>query len=109
MPVSLSGLCSGGVVPVPEETALAFSGYLVYRGTFRAFPACAAAFLGSVCGITLSYTLGRELGWGICGGSGGFSTFLPRSWRTCAAGLDWRDFTCWKGSSSKPQVGHRKP
>jgi membrane protein DedA with SNARE-associated domain len=49
-------------VPVPEETILTFSGFLVYNGTFRLLPACATGFLGSVCGITLSYTLGRSLG-----------------------------------------------
>ena len=49
-------------LPVPEETILTFAGFLVYTGKFRLLPACAAGFLGSVCGITLSYALGRSLG-----------------------------------------------
>jgi membrane protein DedA with SNARE-associated domain len=50
------------VLPVPEETILALSGFLVYKGTLRLLPTCATGFLGCVCGITLSYTLGRSLG-----------------------------------------------
>jgi len=50
-------------LPVPDETLLTFTGYLIYRGQFRPLPALAAAFLGSVCGITLSYTLGRVAGY----------------------------------------------
>jgi membrane protein DedA with SNARE-associated domain len=46
-------------LPVPDEWLLTFSGYLVFRGTLRFVPAFGAAFVGSVCGITLSYTLGR--------------------------------------------------
>jgi membrane protein DedA with SNARE-associated domain len=48
--------------PTPEETALMFSGYLVYRGTFQWLPTCITGFLGCVCGITLSYVLGWTLG-----------------------------------------------
>src|SRR5262245_10803843 len=46
-------------LPVPDEWLLTFSGYLVFRHTFRFFPTFIAAFLGSACGITVSYTLGR--------------------------------------------------
>jgi membrane protein DedA with SNARE-associated domain len=57
------GLVLGIVgLPIPDETLLAISGYLAYRGDFRLFPTCAVAFLGSACGITLSYILGRVVG-----------------------------------------------
>jgi membrane protein DedA with SNARE-associated domain len=46
-------------LPVPDEWLLTFSGYLVFRHTFRFLPTFIAAFLGSACGITVSYTLGR--------------------------------------------------
>jgi membrane protein DedA with SNARE-associated domain len=46
-------------LPVPDEWLLTFSGYLVFRQTLKFFPTFAAAFLGSACGITVSYTLGR--------------------------------------------------
>jgi membrane protein DedA with SNARE-associated domain len=49
-------------LPVPDETLLTFTGYLVFRGTFRLPLAFAAAFAGSACGITLSYSLGRIFG-----------------------------------------------
>jgi membrane protein DedA with SNARE-associated domain len=49
-------------VPVPEEFLLTFVGYLVFRGQLNFAPALAAAFAGSVCGITLSYILGRTAG-----------------------------------------------
>jgi len=50
-------------LPIPDETLLTFAGYLVYRGQLHAVPTLAAAFLGSVCGITLSYTIGRVTGY----------------------------------------------
>jgi membrane protein DedA with SNARE-associated domain len=49
-------------LPIPEETTLVFAGVLVYRGHMQPLPAILAAFLGSVCGISLSYALGRTLG-----------------------------------------------
>ena len=48
--------------PIPDEGLLAFAGYLVYEGRLQLFPTIAAAFLGSVCGITLSYGFGRTVG-----------------------------------------------
>ena len=48
--------------PIPDEGLLAFAGYLVYEGRLQLFPTMAAAFLGSVCGITISYGLGRTVG-----------------------------------------------
>jgi len=49
-------------LPVPDQTLLAFAGYLCFKGTLALGPTLAAAFLGSGCGITLSYGLGRLLG-----------------------------------------------
>jgi membrane protein DedA with SNARE-associated domain len=48
--------------PIPDEGVLAFAGYLVYEGKLLFVPTMAAAFFGSVCGITLSYGLGRTVG-----------------------------------------------
>ena len=45
-------------LPVPDETLLTVAGYLVSRGDLRPVPTMAAALLGSMCGITLSYVLG---------------------------------------------------
>ena len=49
--------------PMPDEGLLAFAGYLVFEGRLQLFPTMAAAFLGSVCGITISYGLGRTVGY----------------------------------------------
>lgn len=49
-------------LPVPDETLLTFCGYLVYRGQFHFLPTVAIAYAGSVCGITVSYTIGRTGG-----------------------------------------------
>jgi membrane protein DedA with SNARE-associated domain len=49
-------------LPVPDETLLMFAGYLSYKGDLHAGPALCAAFLGTSCGITLSYGIGRWAG-----------------------------------------------
>src|SRR5215475_8518041 len=49
-------------IPVPDEWLLALSGYFVFNHTFRLGPTLAAAFLGSTCGITISFVLGRTFG-----------------------------------------------
>ena len=53
-----------GVVglPVPDELLLTFLGYLISHGDVRFVPAVLCAFLGTTCGISLSYLLGRTLG-----------------------------------------------
>jgi membrane protein DedA with SNARE-associated domain len=62
--VAIFALLMLGIVglPVPDETLLTFTGYLVYQGHMWIGGAFLAAFLGSACGITLSYTLGRTFG-----------------------------------------------
>jgi membrane protein DedA with SNARE-associated domain len=62
--LALFGLLRLGIVglPVPGETLLTFAGYLIFRGKFALLPTLAAAFFGSVCGMSLSYGLGRTLG-----------------------------------------------
>ena len=49
-------------LPVPDETLLVFAGYLSFKGTLRLEPTVVTAFLGSACGITASYAIGRFLG-----------------------------------------------
>jgi len=49
-------------LPVPDETLLTFSGYLIFKGHFAAPLAFAAALTGSACGISVSYWLGRTFG-----------------------------------------------
>ncbi len=50
-------------VPLPDETLLVLTGYLVFKGRLQMAPALAAAYSGSFCGITLSYLIGRSGGY----------------------------------------------
>jgi membrane protein DedA with SNARE-associated domain len=51
-------------IPIPDETLLVFSGYLVSRGSFHPLQTLTVAVGGSWCGISLSYWIGRTLGHG---------------------------------------------
>jgi membrane protein DedA with SNARE-associated domain len=62
--VGIFGLLMLGIVgaPIPDETLMVFTGYLIFKHELEPLPAFAAGFLGSICGITVSYALGRMLG-----------------------------------------------
>ena len=62
---AIAGLLMLGIVglPVPDETLLTFSGYLVFKTQLHLLPTMLSAFLGSAMGITLSYGLGRTFGY----------------------------------------------
>jgi membrane protein DedA with SNARE-associated domain len=62
--IAIFSLLVLGIVglPVPDETLLTFTGYLVFTGHLSAVGAFLAAFAGSASGITISYTLGRTFG-----------------------------------------------
>ncbi len=49
-------------LPVPDETLLMFAGYLAFKQELSVVPLIVTAFLGSACGISLSYGLGRTVG-----------------------------------------------
>ena len=49
-------------LPVPDETLLLLVGYLSFTGDLRLEPALVTAFLGSACGVSVSYALGRLVG-----------------------------------------------
>src|SRR3954447_14315652 len=51
-------------LPIPDETLLVFSGYLISRGKLHPVLTWATAFSGSVGGISLSYIIGRTAGYG---------------------------------------------
>lgn len=61
---AIFSLLVSGIVglPVPDEWLLTFAGYLVYKGHLHLVPTYMSACLGSMCGITVSYSLGRSLG-----------------------------------------------
>jgi membrane protein DedA with SNARE-associated domain len=49
-------------LPIPDEVVLMFAGYLIFKGYFHLLPTAATAILGTYCGITVSYSLGRGAG-----------------------------------------------
>ena len=70
--VALFTLLVLGIVglPVPDEALLLLAGYLVFTHELALAPTLAAAGLGSLCGITLSYALGRLIGRSVVHGLG---------------------------------------
>lgn len=61
---ALFALMMFGIVglPIPDETLLVFSGYMIYRGSFHVPNIWLWAVCGSACGITLSFVIGRTVG-----------------------------------------------
>ena len=49
-------------LPVPDETLLTLSGYLVSRGELHFVPTFFAAYFGSIAGISISYAIGSTFG-----------------------------------------------
>lgn len=49
-------------LPVPEETLMVLAGILIHTGDLPMASTIIAAYLGTVCGITISYLLGRTAG-----------------------------------------------
>ncbi|MGA2940268.1 MAG: DedA family protein [Syntrophobacteraceae bacterium] len=49
-------------LPIPDEVLLTFSGYLVFKGQLALAPTIDSAFLGSICGVSVSYIIGRTGG-----------------------------------------------
>src|SRR5262245_59529566 len=57
-------LLVGGIVglPIPDQLVLIFSGYCVTARALSLGPTLAAAILGTICGMALSYAIGRGAG-----------------------------------------------
>lgn len=62
--ISLFILLAVGIVglPIPDETFMVFTGLLIAKGHLSPVASMIAAFTGSICGISLSYLLGRTAG-----------------------------------------------
>jgi membrane protein DedA with SNARE-associated domain len=78
-PFGLFGLLVFGIVglPIPDETLLVFSGYLTAEGQMRTVPTFLAAYGGALCGISISYLLGRTAGHAIVLRYGGWFHLTP--------------------------------
>src|SRR3989442_9749980 len=53
-----------GVValPVPDETLMVLAGILMKKGDIPVIPTLLATYGGTICGITVSYLIGRTAG-----------------------------------------------
>ncbi|MDD9266936.1 DedA family protein [Paenibacillus sp. GCM10023248] len=50
-------------LPIPPgNTTMTYTGYLAYKGVLRWAPAMAAAWVGSIVGMTITYWIGYKLG-----------------------------------------------
>jgi membrane protein DedA with SNARE-associated domain len=49
-------------LPIPDETLLCFTGYLIFRGQLKLLPAYGVVLAGTATGISVSYLLGRTFG-----------------------------------------------
>lgn len=49
-------------LPIPDEWLLAYLGHLLFKGKLAPVPTIAAAFCGSIFGMTINYLLGRSFG-----------------------------------------------
>ena len=46
-------------LPIPDETLMAYAGFLAFQGKMNYLLTIMAAFLGTSCGVTIGYSLGR--------------------------------------------------
>jgi len=67
-------------LPIPDETLIAFTGFLSFRGKLSFFLTFLAAFLGASSGITISYFLGKY-------GSGYISKKYPQKFTAYSSRL----------------------
>jgi membrane protein DedA with SNARE-associated domain len=49
-------------LPIPDETLMAYAGFLVFQGKLNYLYTILVAFTGTSCGITIGYFLGRTFG-----------------------------------------------
>jgi membrane protein DedA with SNARE-associated domain len=49
-------------LPIPDETLMAYAGFLVFQGKLNYLYTIMVAFMGSSCGITIGYVLGKTFG-----------------------------------------------
>lgn len=61
-PFAIFGLLAVGIIalPVPEESLMLLAGIMIGKGLLHPFYTVLAAYCGSLCGITVSYFLGRS-------------------------------------------------
>lgn len=63
-PIALFGLLAVGIVglPIPDETLMTITGVLIAKGKMEPISSILFAISGSICGISISYFIGRTTG-----------------------------------------------
>lgn len=61
---ALFALLALGIIalPIPDETLMVLSGIFIFKGKLSIYSTLIAAYAGSMCGITVSYLVGRLAG-----------------------------------------------
>jgi membrane protein DedA with SNARE-associated domain len=49
-------------LPIPDDTLMAYAGFLVFKGKMNYLYTIMVAFMGTSCGITIGYGLGKAFG-----------------------------------------------
>jgi membrane protein DedA with SNARE-associated domain len=49
-------------LPIPDETLMAYAGFLVFQGKLNYLYTIVVAFMGTSCGISIGYILGKTFG-----------------------------------------------
>jgi membrane protein DedA with SNARE-associated domain len=88
--LGIFGLLSCGFIglPVPDETLLMACGALIAQGKLEWIAAWASALAGSMCGISVSYTIGRLAGRGFIPRWGRYVHFTEERQRRVQAWFD---------------------
>ncbi|HEX7359865.1 MAG TPA: DedA family protein [Bryobacteraceae bacterium] len=72
-------LCLGIVgLPIPDETLLVFAGYLILRGILDPWLAFITALAATMLGISISYAVGRALGYRVVPRFGKYVHLTPK-------------------------------
>lgn len=81
--IALFGLLVLGIVafPVPEETMMMAAGVFVHTGHLQPVSTIFACYLGSMAGISLSYTLGRQTDRHFMRKYGSYAGLDPALWK----------------------------
>jgi membrane protein DedA with SNARE-associated domain len=65
-------------LPIPDETIMVFCGYLISQHRMEPLPTYVVGLCGSICGISLSYFIGRTGGAAVIERYGKFVHLTPR-------------------------------
>lgn len=75
-------------IPIPDELLMAFAGYLAFKGDLSYIAVALTAFLGSLCGTSISYWIGSKCGLPLIERWGHWVGFTEKRHRRMSAWFD---------------------